>query len=141
MAEESTTPTPAAPTGETRAATSETTNGIYETAADTTRTSEPMTHDTRRSEQDRTSTDATRYDPTLQAVSHTNPHTNEPFGTTQTYGRGKFLAADGGEPDAPSEDDTETLEDVDHTPAEDDVDGAQGTFDRGREGPEDGTGR
>jgi hypothetical protein len=65
----------------------------------------------------------------LGDLSHTNPHTNEPFGDTQTYGRGRRVAADGGAADAVDADGTEdesavstdggavdTLGDVDHTP-------------------------
>jgi hypothetical protein len=76
---------------------------------------------------------------TLGEMSHTNPYTGEVFGSTQTYSRGNTVAADGGEAnevnrtDADGENgDDETLADVDHTP-DDDVDGAQGTFDRGEE--------
>jgi hypothetical protein len=57
---------------------------------------------------------------TLGEVSHTNPYTGEAFGETQTYGRGRVVAADGGEA---GEDETEaeaaerdtTLKGVDHT--------------------------
>jgi len=48
----------------------------------------------------------------LRAIDHTNPHTGETFGETQTYGRGR-VAADGGVRDA----DTGTgLGGVSHTP-------------------------
>ena len=87
---------------------------------------------------------------TLGDISHVNPYTNRAFGDTRTYGRGRPVAADGGEAARPTTDggraapdggedrdadrrpDDETLEDVDHTP-DDDVDGAQGSFDRGEE--------
>ncbi len=73
---------------------------------------------------------------TLGEISHTNPYTNRVFGETQTYGRGKTIAADGGEPEATSEDEdqsekeSETLADVEHTVPEG-GEGAQRTFDRG----------
>ena len=88
--------------------------------------------------------------PTLGDISHVNPYTNRAFGDTRTYGRGRPVAADGGEAARPTTDggraapnggedrdadrraDDETLEDVDHT-QDDDVDGAQGSFDRGEE--------
>jgi hypothetical protein len=100
----------------------------------TTRQHETMTDDDRPAETDRTTTARTAAEPTLGDISHVNPYTNRTFGTTRTYGRGRLIAADGGEPEAADEDDT--LEDVDHTPA-DDVDGAQGTFDRGKAAPDD----
>ncbi|WP_255149730.1 hypothetical protein [Halorarius halobius] len=69
---------------------------------------------------------------TLGEMSHTNPYTNEAFGDTQTYNRGRTVAADGGEAGAaiqPREGDTPTggtpamdeapdmtLREVDHTP-------------------------
>jgi len=78
----------------------------------------------------------------LGDVSHTNPYTDEPFGDTQTYGRGKFVAADGGEADAVDTDETEddqtvstdggpvdTLGDVDHTPPGN-APSANGVYDR-----------
>ena len=75
----------------------------------------------------------TRDRQTLKEMSHTNPYTGAVFGQTQTYSRGKTVAADGGEADAAGDPaDGETLGDVDHTPA-DEVDGAQGSFDRGNE--------
>jgi hypothetical protein len=92
--------------------------------------------------------------PTLGDISHANPYTNRAFGDTRTYGRGRPVAADGGEAARPTTDggraapnggedrdadrrpDDETLEDVDHTP-DDDVDGAQGSFDRGEEAADD----
>ena len=80
---------------------------------------------------------------TLGEMSHTNPYTGEVFGSTQTYSRGKTVAADGGEANDGGrrrDGDDETLSDVDHTPPEEEVDGAQGSFDRGEEdvnGPDD----
>ena len=84
---------------------------------------------------------------TLGEVSHTNPYTGKVFGETQTYKRGKTIAADGGEADATEETDavepesepksgsksnSETLADVPHTVSDDvDTDGPQRTFDRG----------
>ncbi|MDR9381346.1 MAG: hypothetical protein RI560_06705 [Natronomonas sp.] len=65
---------------------------------------------------------------TLEEISHTNPYTGQVFGETQTYGRGKVVAADGGKAD--SSDESETLADVPHTTAEG-TDGVQRTFDRG----------
>jgi hypothetical protein len=62
------------------------------------------------------------YRPTLGETSHTNPFTGEAFGSTQTYNRGKTVAADGGEADAGPEEteadaeEDEVLRDVDHTP-------------------------
>ena len=97
---------------------------------------------------------------TLGDVSHTHPYTGTVFGDTQTYARGKVIAADGGaanavdtpcamdgvpapdggeatdEEDAPRDVSEETLKDVDHTPGSD-VDAAQDTFDRGHEGVEE----
>ncbi|MEF8841928.1 MAG: hypothetical protein V5A62_09935 [Haloarculaceae archaeon] len=84
--------------------------------------------------------DATEeYRPTLGETSHTNPYTDEVFGETQTYGRGRVVAADGGreadgEPEAGP--DGETLQDVDHTPPGD-GDGAAPVYERGHEGKED----
>ena len=34
--------------------------------------------------------------PTLGDINHTNPYTNRTFGDTQTYDRGRLVAADGG---------------------------------------------
>ncbi|MDZ7745543.1 MAG: hypothetical protein U5K28_03105 [Halobacteriales archaeon] len=56
----------------------------------------------------------------LEDIDHTNPYTEKPFGETQTYGRGQFVAADGGVPGDEREDETErtneTLGDISHTP-------------------------
>jgi hypothetical protein len=82
----------------------------------------------------------TEHRPTLGETSHTDPSTNRVFGATQTYGRGRVVAADGGaDPDregveADAED--ETLQDVDHTPPED-GDGAAPVYERGHEERED----
>ena len=64
---------------------------------------------------------------TLGEMSHTNPYTGRVFGDTQTYSRGKTVAADGGTADAA---DAETLADVRHTPPEG-SEGAQRAYDRG----------
>ena len=89
------------------------------------------------------------YRPTLGETSHTNPYTDDAFGATRTYRRGRFVAADGGgdpdreyEPEAGAETEAEetpdgdTLQDVDHTPPED-SDGATPVYERGHEGKED----
>ncbi|MFB6118971.1 hypothetical protein [Halosegnis sp.] len=73
----------------------------------------------------------------LADIDHTNPHTDAPFGETQTYARGRTVAADGGaQPDEPTGDgdsdaatepeadvstdggdaEPDTLADIDHTP-------------------------
>jgi hypothetical protein len=94
---------------------------------------------------ERTDTTRTEYRPTLGEMSHTNPYTGEAFGATQTYGRGRFVAADGGRDpgddagaDADSDEaaDGETLQDVDHDPPGD-GDGAAPVYRRGNEGRED----
>jgi len=86
---------------------------------------------------------------TLGEVSHTNPFTGEVFGSTQTYDRGRTIAADGGE--AGAEDDSEAAEgtapdggeprpeelrDVDHTPPGD-AEGTNAVYERGHEGREE----
>ena len=60
---------------------------------------------------------------TLGGMSHTNPFTGETFGDTQTYSRGRTIAADGGsdpereaEADPETDEDGEVLRDIDHTP-------------------------
>ena len=68
----------------------------------------------------------------LGEMDHTNPYTDRVFGETQTYGRGKTIAADGGEADQTPEEETETLGDLEHT-APEGGDGSQRTFDRGDE--------
>ena len=55
-----------------------------------------MTEDTRRTT-NRPTTERTDYRPELGDVSHTNPYTGTVFGDTQTYSRGRTVAADGGE--------------------------------------------
>ena len=55
-----------------------------------------MTEDTRRTT-NRPTTERTDYRPELGDVSHTNPYTGRVFGDTQTYNRGRIVAADGGE--------------------------------------------
>jgi hypothetical protein len=89
---------------------------------------------------DRTEEASDGYRPTLGELSHTNPYTGDVFGDTQTYGRGRFVAADGGaDPDreagAESEGE-ETLKDIDHTPPGE-SDGAAPVYERGNEGRED----
>ncbi|QLD87630.1 hypothetical protein HWV07_00700 [Natronomonas salina] len=74
-------------------------------------------------------------DDTLGTMSHTNPYTGRVFGDTQTYSRGNTIAADGGEADAvddaeASDDDSDRLADVSHTPPGEN-DGAQRAYDRG----------
>jgi hypothetical protein len=81
--------------------------------------------------------------PTLGETSHTNPYTDEAFGDTQTFGRGRFVAADGGadpereresEPEAGTQPTEGTaMRDVDHTPP-DESDGAAPVYERGNEG-------
>ena len=89
---------------------------------------------------------------TLGEVSHTNPYTGAVFGETQTYSRGRTVAADGGreanedpdsgaetdgearrEAEAETETETETLADVKHTGGGEggNGDAPQRTFDRG----------
>ena len=62
-------------------------------------THETMTEHTRATETEpnRPTTERTDYRPELGDVSHTNPYTEQVFGDTQTYGRGRAVAADGGE--------------------------------------------
>jgi hypothetical protein len=92
---------------------------------------------------------------TLGETSHTNPHTGEVFGETQTYRRGRTVAADGGteEPaaddEAPAttevepEDDPaadgpgDRLRDVDHRPPAGAV-SADGVYRRGEKRSGDG---
>ena len=94
------------------------------------------THDTENTEETRATQRGT-----LGEMSHTNPYTDEVFGATQTYGRGRLVAADGGadpdrEPDEEAETDGETLKEIDHTPPGD-SDGAAPVYERGNEGRED----
>ena len=116
-----------------------------ETMTEDARSPETMTENARPTETDSPTTDGIEdarppTKPTLGDINHTNPYTNRTFGDTQTYDRGRLVAADGGraapdggeDRDADRRPDDETLEDVDHTP-DDDVDGAQGSFDRGEE--------
>ena len=58
-----------------------------------------MTENTRATETEpnRPTTERTDYRPELGDVSHTNPYTGTVFGDTQTYSRGRTVAADGGE--------------------------------------------
>ena len=67
-------------------------------------THETMTEDTRATETEpnRPTTERTDYRPELGDVSHTNPYTKTVFGDTQTYGRGRTVAADGGEANSES---------------------------------------
>ena len=60
-----------------------------------------MTEDTRRTT-NRPTTERTDYRPELGDVSHTNPYTGTVFGDTQTYSRGRTVAADGGEANSES---------------------------------------
>ncbi|MFC6938763.1 hypothetical protein ACFQE8_02155 [Salinirubellus sp. GCM10025818] len=91
---------------------------------------------TEKGEPDRTE----EHRPTLGETSHTNPYTDETFGDTQTFGRGRFVAADGGadperesEPEAESQPEGTAMRDVDHTPP-DESDGAAPVYERGNEG-------
>jgi hypothetical protein len=82
---------------------------------------------------------------TLSEMSHTNPYTGRVFGDTQTYSRGRTIAADGGEANAVSRSssdgsdggeaesapEAEKLGDVSHTPPGEN-DGAQRAYDRGK---------
>ena len=52
----------------------------------------------------------------LGDIEHTNPYTGDSFGETQTYGRGQFVAADGGEPTSERDDAEASLGDISHTP-------------------------
>jgi hypothetical protein len=73
---------------------------------------------------DENDTSEETYRPTLGETSHTNPFTGEVFGDTQTYSRGRTIAADGGEaetvpgePEAEQDpEDGEVMRDVEHTP-------------------------
>ncbi|WP_136715317.1 hypothetical protein [Halorientalis salina] len=65
----------------------------------------------------------------MNAVSHTNPYTDEPFGETVTFRRGQTVVADGGERTGTDE---QTMKDVSHTPPA--GDGAMRVFERGTEG-------
>ncbi|WP_276258193.1 hypothetical protein [Haloglomus litoreum] len=98
--------------------------------------------------------DETRTAPTtLGEVSHTNPFTGEVFGSTQTYDRGRTIAADGGAdpereaevaeeaadeaaPDGGDAPEREELRDVEHTPPGD-AEGTNGVYERGHEGREE----
>ena len=108
-------------------------------------THETMTEDTRATETEpnRPTTERTDYRPELGDVSHTNPYTEQVFGDTQTYSRGRTVAADGGEANSESQAssehgsdggerdaDKETMKDVAHEPPGD-ADGAQAAYDRG----------
>ena len=117
-----------------------------------------MTEDTRRTT-NRPTTERTDYRPELGDISHTNPYTGTVFGDTQTYSRGRTVAADGGESRPSSEAgasdggeangesrpsseagasdggderdvDEEVMKDVAHEPPGD-ADGAQAAYDRG----------
>jgi hypothetical protein len=91
---------------------------------------------------------------TLGEMNHTNPFTGEVFGSTQTYDRGRTVAADGGadperEAEVAEESEAETaadggerdaeseeLRDVEHTPPGD-AEGTNGVYERGHEGREE----
>lgn len=70
---------------------------------------------------------------TLGDIDHTNPYTGRVFGETQAYGRGRTVAADGGESGGADSDgaDDETLGDVSHIVGRTDTDATQRSFDRG----------
>lgn len=69
---------------------------------------------------------------TMGEASHTNPYTDESFGETVAYSRGRVVAADGGRANATEHDD-EGMGDVDHTPREGAPD-VSGVYQRGSEG-------
>jgi hypothetical protein len=101
---------------------------------------------------------------TLGELSHTNPHTGTAFGATQTYDRGRTIAADGGEAGSEPTDgepatdggeagsrsssdasdggeteddaDLEELQDIEHTPPGD-AEGTNDVYERGHEGREE----
>jgi hypothetical protein len=114
-----------------------------ETAAGDTREDETAAGDTREDE---------TAPKTLGELSHTDPFTNEAFGATQTYDRGRTIAADGGsdperEADADAtadgepatdggEAEPEELKDVAHTPPGD-TEGTNAVYERGHEGREE----
>lgn len=108
-------------------------------------------------DRDTASTERTRTEPagaeraTLRDVNHTHPYTGESFGRTQTYSRGRIIAADGGKasgarrpssdasaPDGGDENgdrtaaDDQTMADVDHEPPKD-ADQANRAYQRGNE--------
>lgn len=58
-----------------------------------------------------TETDRTK----MSEASHTNPYTDESFGETVAYSRGRVVAADGGRANATEHED-DTIGDMDHTP-------------------------
>lgn len=79
----------------------------------------------------------------MRDASHTNPYTDESFGDSVAYSRGRVAVVDGGRADAADEEDeaetepeaetAETIGDVDHTPQRDAPD-ASGVYQRGAEG-------
>lgn len=83
----------------------------------------------------------------MRDASHTNPYTDESFGDSVAYTRGRVVAADGGRADAADEDEAakaeadgeeeaeveKTIADVDHTPQRDAPD-TSGVYQRGAEG-------
>jgi hypothetical protein len=78
--------------------------------------------------------------PTMRDASHTNPYTDESFGETVAYSRGRVAVVDGGEATTADADEAEaekaaeeTIGDVDHTPQRDAPD-ASGVYQRGAEG-------
>jgi hypothetical protein len=90
---------------------------------------------------------------TLGELDHTNPFTGKAFGATQTYDRGRTIAADGGtdperedadaaageaeaDADADADADREELRDIEHTPPGD-AEGTNGVYERGNEGREE----
>lgn len=78
---------------------------------------------------------------TMRDASHTNPYTDESFGETVAYSRGRIAVVDGGEAETTDGTDSETdqtateetIGDVDHTPQRDAPD-ASGVYQRGAEG-------
>jgi hypothetical protein len=76
-----------------------------------------------------------RDDRTMGEVSHTNPYTDESFGDSQVYNRGRVVVVDGGEAEAADEEEEETIGDIDHTPRED-APSTHEVYERGGEGPD-----
>jgi hypothetical protein len=67
----------------------------------------------------------------LGEISHTNPYTDESFGRTQVYARGRTVVADGGhDPDREDDADAEQLKDIEHEPPEG-AESAQEVYERG----------
>ena len=77
----------------------------------------------------------------MREVNHTNPYTDEAFGDTVAYSRGRVAVVDGGEANTESgggeeAENDETIGDVDHTPRED-APSTNEVYERGAEGVTD----